>query len=200
MLEIIKQIKSAIILLIVLSILTGIIYPAMVTIVAQLIFPWKANGSLLQHNQKIIGSQLIGQLFSSDKYFWSRPSATVPFSYNAQNSSGSNLGPANSNFLADVKARVDRLRASDPTSKHFVPVDLVTSSASGLDPDISPLAAYYQVSRIAKARKLSESTLQKLIQQEITDRTLKFLGEPRVNVLQLNLALDNLSQQENQPR
>lgn len=188
----IKQIKTAFMLLILFSILTGLIYPAVVTGLAQLLFSWRANGSIMQQNNKIIGSELIGQSFSDPKYFWSRPSATTPFPYNAENSSGSNLGPSNPDFLATVKDRVANLRKADPQNKNLIPVDLVTASGSGLDPEISPLAAFYQVHRVAIARGVSETEIQILIKNRIKNRFLKILGEPRVNVLELNLALDNL--------
>lgn len=186
--EAIKQIKTAIILLIFFSILTGLIYPGIVTAIAQIICPWKANGSLIQVNNKIIGSELIGQSFTDDKYFWSRPSATTPYPYNAENSSGSNLGPSNPALIAAIKERVMSVKHDNV----LIPVDLVTTSGSGLDPHISPLAAYYQVSRIAKARNISEEDVQKLIKNNITTRAFGILGEPTVNVLKLNLALDSL--------
>lgn len=191
--EFIKQIKTSITLLIFFSIFTGLIYPAIITAVSQLFFPWKANGSLIIQNNQIIGSALIGQSFTDAKYFWGRPSATTPFPYNAQHSSGSNLGPSNPNLLTAVKNRIATLRLASPTENQFVPVDLVTSSASGVDPDISPFAAFYQIRRIANARHLPENVVEQLVQNAIQTRTLKIFGEPRVNVLQLNLALDDLS-------
>lgn len=188
-----KQIKIAFILLMLLTILTGVIYPLFVTGLAQLLFPWRANGSLLKQNNKIIGSELIGQSFSDPAYFWSRPSATTPMPYNAANSSGSNMGPTNPDFLATVKNRVIHLHQADLQNKNLIPVDLVTTSASGLDPEISPLAAFYQIPRIAKARGISETKIRIIIEKLILNRSFGILGEPRVNVLQLNLALNNLS-------
>ncbi len=192
-LETLKQLKTALILLIVFTIITGIIYPAFVTGVAQFLFPWRANGSLIIQNNKAVGSALIGQAFTDPKYFWGRPSATTPYPYNAQNSSGSNLGPSNPDLLTAVKARISILNKADPQNLQLIPVDLVTASGSGLDPDISPYAAYYQIHRIAQARGLAELQIQKIIQSLIQYRTLGILGEPRVNVLQLNLALDDLN-------
>lgn len=188
-----KKIKTALLLLLVLTLITGIIYPAIVTLIAQICFPWRANGSLIEHNNQAIGSVLIGQSFTEAKYFWSRPSATIPFPYNAEYSSGSNLGPTNPVLLTAVKARVDALKKLDPTNKRLIPVDLVTASASGLDPDISILAAYYQVPRIAKIRKMNENAIYQLIQNLTTQCSMRILGEARVNVLQLNLALDNIN-------
>ena len=188
--EVMKQIKIALLLLVFFTILTGFIYPGVVTVIAQLICPWKANGSMIEQNGKMVGSVLIGQSFTDVKYFWPRPSATTPYPYNAENSSGSNLGPSNSVLLSAVKDRVAALKKTNP--KSLIPVDLVTASGSGLDPEMSPLAAFYQVPRIAKARHVSEKEIQALVQDSIQPRSLGFLGEPRVNVMQLNLALDNL--------
>ncbi|MGX6643207.1 potassium-transporting ATPase subunit KdpC [Legionella pneumophila] len=190
--EAIEHMKTALIFLIVFTLITGLLYPLAVTGLAQLLFPAKANGSLMKQNDHIIGSQLIGQFFSSPAYFWGRPSATSPYPYNGEASSGSNSGPTNPDFLATVKERVLQLKESTSQNNKGVPVDLVTASGSGLDPDISPYAAYYQASRIAKARNLSLEEVKKLIQKHIKNRTLGILGEPRVNVLELNLALDNL--------
>ena len=194
---VIKQLKTSLIMLILFSTLTGIIYPVLVTGIAQLLFSWRANGSLIEQDNKIVGSVLIGQSFTpldtnSNKYFWSRPSATMPYEYNAQASSGSNMAPSNPAFLAKVSERVGVLQKLDPENKEFIPVDLVTASASGLDPEISPLAALYQVRRIAKARGIPESELVTLVQRLVQKRTFGILGEPRVNVLQLNMALDSL--------
>ncbi len=194
--ETLKLLKTALMLLLLLSLITGFIYPSMITGLAQLLFPWQANGSLIKQHDKAIGSSLIGQSFNSPQYFWGRPSATTPYAYNAGSSSGSNLGPSNPDFLATIKNRVEHLQKSDPRHQRLIPVDLVTASGSGLDPDISPLAALYQVPRIAKARGLSESEVDKLIQHLINNRTLGILGEPYVNVLELNLALDDLQHRQ----
>ena len=190
--EFVGQIRTAFTLLILMTILTGLIYPFIVTGAAQFFFPWQANGSLIANNGKNIGSLLIGQSFTSPGYFWGRPSATSPFPYNGEASAGSNSGPSNLNFLATVQERVNNFKKIDYPKKQLVPVDLVTASGSGLDPEVSPLAAFYQVPRIAKVRHLSEKILEDLVQSQIRYRTLYLLGEPRVNVLQLNLALDNL--------
>ena len=187
-----KQIKTAFILLMIFTLLTGLIYPGVITSLAQILFPWQANGSLVKKNGNNIGSQLIGQSFTDAKYFWGRPSATTPFPYNAANSGGSNSGPNNPDFLKTVQDRVIHLQQADLQNYDLIPVGLVTASASGLDPEISPLAAFYQVPRIAKARKIPESEITALVQSLIKERPLKILGEPRVNVLLLNLALDKL--------
>ena len=192
--EIFKQIKVSLILLAILSILTGLIYPVMVTGIAQLFFSEKSNGSLIQQNDKIVGSKLIGQSFSSVAYFWGRPSATPYFPYNAEQSSGSNMGPLNPNFLTLVKSRVENMRENNPDASDVIPIELVTASASGLDPEISPEAAYYQAPRVAKARGLQIEKVQQIIADATRGRTLGMLGESRVNVLQLNLALDHLIQ------
>lgn len=193
--ESLKQLKTAFLLLIFFTIFTGFIYPALVTAVAQLLFPWQANGSLITQNNTIIGSKLIGQSFTDLKYFWGRPSATSPYPYNALSSAGSNLGPSNPILIAEIKQRIEVLHKADPENKQLIPVDLVTTSGSGLDPDISPLAAYYQIHRVAKARGLSDEVVKKLIDNHITGRVFGILGEPRVNVLQLNIALDQISNQ-----
>jgi potassium-transporting ATPase KdpC subunit len=184
------HLRPALVLLIAFSVLTGLIYPAVVTGIAQLAFPHQANGSLIVRDGKVVGSSLIGQPFDDPKYFWGRPSATSPFPYNAASSSGSNQGPTNPALLDAVKSRVEALRAADPSSPAPVPVDLVTASGSGLDPHISPAAALYQVPRVAKARKLDETAVRRLVEQHTEGRQWGFLGEPRVNVLALNLALD----------
>lgn len=183
-------VRPALTMLLILTVLTGLFYPLAVTGLAQLFFPDQANGSLIVRDGKVIGSKLIGQYFDKPEYFWSRPSATALFPYNAAASGGSNLGPTNPALIEEVKARVAALRAADPGNDSPIPVDLVTSSGSGLDPHISPAAAIYQVKRVARARGLDESTVQTLVTQHTEGRQFGLLGERRVNVLQLNLALD----------
>jgi potassium-transporting ATPase KdpC subunit len=185
-----QLIRPAIVLLVLLSALTGLAYPALVTAIAQIVFPSQANGSLIVRDGKTVGSALIGQPFDDPKYFWGRRSATSPFPYNAAASSGSNLSPANTDLVKAVQDRADAVRAADPGNTTLVPVDLVTASSSGLDPHISPAAALYQIGRVAKARKLDEAAVRLLVEQHTEGRQLGFLGEPRVNVLALNLALD----------
>jgi len=185
----IRQMKTAVLALAVLGILSGLIYPLAITGVAQLLLARQANGSLLLCGGKPTGSRLIGQPFDDPKYFWGRPSATQP-PYDASNSSGSNLGPLNPALLKAVQARIDALRKADPDNRAPVPVDLVTASASGLDPHISPAAAYYQASRVAHARGLREEDVRRLIERHTLGRSLGILGEPGVIVLELNLALD----------
>jgi K+-transporting ATPase ATPase C chain len=184
------HLRAALVSLIALTIVTGVIYPVVVTVIAQLVFPHQANGSLIVKDGKVVGSELIGQPFDDPKYFWGRPSATSPFPYNAAASSGSNLSPTNPALVKSVQERVDALRAADPGNTAPVPVDLVTASGSGLDPHISPAAALYQVNRVAKARKLDPAVVRQLVERHTEGRQLGFLGEPRVNVLALNLALD----------
>ena len=184
------HLRPALILLVVLTVVTGVIYPVVVTVIAQVVFPHQAHGSLIVKDGKVVGSALIGQPFDDPKYFWGRPSATSPFSYNAASSSGSNLSPTNPALVKSVQERVDALRAADPGNTAPVPVDLVTASGSGLDPHISPAAALYQVNRVAKARKLDPAVVRELVERNTEGRQLGFLGEPRVNVLALNLALD----------
>jgi K+-transporting ATPase ATPase C chain len=186
------QIRPALTMLLLLTVLTGLVYPLAVTGLAQVFFPHQANGSLIMREGKVIGSTLIGQYFDKPEYFWGRPSATSPFPYNAAASSGSNLGPTNPVLIEAVKARVAALQAADPGNDAPVPVDLVTASGSGLDPHISPAAALYQAKRVARARGLDEAIVQTLVAEHVEERQFKLLGEQRVNVLQLNLALDTL--------
>ncbi|HTX90478.1 MAG TPA: potassium-transporting ATPase subunit KdpC [Anaerolineales bacterium] len=186
------QIRPALMALLIFTILTGLVYPLVVTGIAQLVFPRQANGSLIVVNGKTVGSTLIGQQFDDPKYFWGRLSATGPYPYNAAASSGSNLGPTNPALLDEVNARIAALKAADPSNTQPIPVDLVTSSGSGLDPDISVAAALYQIPRVARLRGLSESALRTLVNQYTQGRTFGFLGEPRLNVLELNLALDGM--------
>ena len=178
--------------LLIFTILTGLVYPLVVTGISQLVFPRQANGSLIVSNGQTVGSTLIGQQFDDPKYFWGRLSATGPYPYNAAASSGSNLGPTNPALLDAVKARIAALQTADPSNTQLIPVDLVTASGSGLDPDISVAAALYQLPRVARLRGLTESALRTLVDQHTAGRTFGFLGEPRVNVLELNLALDAL--------
>lgn len=190
--EAMSQIKTALILLVLLSAITGLIYPLIVTALAQLLFPYQANGSLILQNSRVVGSEYIGQNFSSLSYFWGRPSMTSPYAYNGEASSGSNNGPTNPNFLALVQERMNQLKKWHSENNQSTPVDLVTASGSGLDPELSPYAAFYQAARVAKLRQLPEAKVLELIKQQIKYRTWGLLGEPRVNVLQLNLALDAL--------
>jgi potassium-transporting ATPase KdpC subunit len=194
-----KEIRPAIIILVLLTLITGLAYPLAMTAIAGVLFPKQAQGSLIEKDGKVIGSALIGQEFKDDKYFHGRPSATtapdpadsaktVPAPYNAANSGGSNLGPTSKALNDRVKDDIDKLRAENPSTP--VPIDLVTTSASGLDPDISPEAALFQVPRVAKARNLSEDRVRQLVTEQTQGRLAGLLGEPRVNVLALNLALD----------
>jgi K+-transporting ATPase ATPase C chain len=192
------QIRPALVTLLFFSILVGLVYPLVVTGFAQVVFPLQASGSLIIDNEKAIGSKLIGQSFDDPKYFWGRLSATGTFPYNAFNaenltgSSGSNYGPLNQALLDAVQARVDALKAADPANTAPVPVDLVTASGSGLDPHISVAAALYQVFRVAKERGMSQDAVRTLVDQYTEGRQFGFLGEPRVNVLRLNLALNGI--------
>jgi K+-transporting ATPase ATPase C chain len=184
------HLRPALVILVLMTLITGVGYPLVVTGIAQTVFRAQANGSLIVKDGKPVGSTLIGQPFDDPKYFWSRPSATSPFADNAGASSGSNLSPTNPDLVKAVQGRVDALRAADPGNDAPVPVDLVTASGSGLDPHISPAAALYQVSRVAKARKLDPEAVRQLVERHTEGRFLGLLGEPRVNVLALNLALD----------
>jgi K+-transporting ATPase ATPase C chain len=197
-----KEIRPAIVFILALTILTGLVYPLVMTGIAGVIFPYQAQGSMIEQGGKVVGSALIGQEFTSDRYFHGRPSATVapdpndasktvPAPYNAANSGGSNLGPTNKALIERVQGDVEKLKQENASAA--VPIDLVTTSGGGLDPHISPQAAFFQVSRVAKARNLPEDLVRQLVEQRIEARTLGLLGEPRVNVLALNLALDGLS-------
>jgi K+-transporting ATPase ATPase C chain len=188
-----SQIRPALMSLLIFTVLVGLLYPLVVTGIAQLVFPHQANGSLIVVNGKTVGSTLIGQQFTDPKYFWGRLSATGPYPYNAAASSGSNLGPTNPALLDEVKARIAALKAADPGNTQPIPVDLVTSSGSGLDPDISVAAALYQLPRVARLRGLTQSAVLALVNKYTQGRTLGFLGEPTVNVLELNLALDGIN-------
>lgn len=172
------------------TVITGLVYPVVVTAIGQAVFPHQANGSLIEKDGKPVGSELIGQQFDAPYYFWGRLSATMPNPYNPQSSGGSNLGPTNPALADEVKGRIQALHDADPTNAAPVPVDLVTSSGSGLDPDISPAAAAYQAARVARARGLTRGQVDELIVQNTSGRQLGMLGEPRVNVLAVNLALD----------
>ncbi len=187
-----SQLRPALVSFTLLSVLLGLIYPLVVTGIAQMAFPYQANGSVMSANGQATGSRLIGQPFDDPKYIWGRLSATSPFPYNSAASSGSNYGPMNPDYLKAVQARIDALKAADPGNTAPIPVDLVTASGSGLDPQISVAAALYQAPRVARVRHLSEAIVEQLIAQNTQNRQLGVLGEPRVNVLQLNLALDAL--------
>ncbi|MBU9402562.1 potassium-transporting ATPase subunit KdpC [Burkholderia multivorans] len=183
-------IRPLVVIFVVLTAVTGLAYPAVLTAFGQAVFPWQANGSLIERNGQVVGSALIGQSFDAPKYFWGRLSATSPMPYNAAGSGGSNLGPLNPSLAEQVKARIAALRGAGTDLSKPVPVDLVTASASGLDPEITPAAAAYQIERVANARRLSRETVAQLVAANTTGRQFGVLGEPRVNVLKLNLALD----------
>lgn len=185
-----SQLRPALVALVALTLITGLLYPLVVTGIAQVLFPRQANGSLILVDGKPVGSSLIGQPFEAAKYFWSRPSATSPVPYNAAASSGSNLGPTNEVLMKAVQVRIDALKTADPANLLPIPVDLVTASGSGLDPHISPAAAEYQVWRIARVRSLDETFVRSLVTKHTEGHQFGVLGEPRVNVLALNLALD----------
>jgi K+-transporting ATPase ATPase C chain len=187
-----KHLRSSIIAIFLFTVLTGVLYPLAVTGIAQFMFPGKANGSMIVKDGKSLCSELIGQSFNDPKYFWSRLSATGPFAYNAGASSGSNYGPLNPALLEAVQKRIKDLKDADPQNTKLIPVDLVTTSGSGLDPHISVAAALYQLPRVARNRKISEERIRSLVDQYTEGRQLGFLGEPRVNVLKLNLALNGI--------
>jgi potassium-transporting ATPase KdpC subunit len=199
-----REIRPAIVFIIALTLITGLVYPLAMTGIAGVLFPYQAQGSLIEKDGKVMGSELIGQDFESDRYFHGRPSATlgpdpkdpsktVAQPYNAINSMGSNLGPTNKALIDRIKGDTDKLKAENPSAQ--VPIDLVTTSGSGLDPDLSPAGALFQVPRIAKARNMSEDSVRQLVNEHVQGRTLGFIGEPRVNVLALNLALDGAGKQ-----
>lgn len=188
-----KELKPAVVVFGLLTVLTGAVYPALITGIAQVAFPDQSNGSLIVQDGKTVGSRLIGQIFSDPGHFWVRPSVTAPMSFNAASSGGSNLGPLNPALEEAVKGRIEALKASDPTQTAPIPVDLVTASGSGLDPHISVAAAQWQAPRIARLRDLPEAKVRELIASHTEGRQLGILGEPRVNVLELNLGLDKLT-------
>ncbi len=190
-----SELRPALILFALLTLLTGVLYPLVVTGVGQAIFPRQSNGSVIQSGDRVVGSRLLGQSFASPRYFWSRPSATGTQPYNGAASGGSNQGPTNPALVDAVRERIAALHAADPGKQAPVPIDLVTASGSGLDPHISPAAAEYQLARVARARNMSEDAVRRVVAAATDGRTFGILGEPRVNVLELNLALDELAQQ-----
>jgi K+-transporting ATPase ATPase C chain len=183
-------VRQALLVFVALTVITGVVYPVVMTVIAQVVFPHQANGSLIERDGKVVGSELIGQQFDDPKYFWSRPSATAP-AYNGAASTGSNYGPTNPAQLDAVKSRVENIRKAHPEQTGPIPVDLVTASGSGLDPHISPAAAEFQVVRVAKARNLDVEVVRDLVKKHTAGRQLGVLGEPRLNVLELNLELNN---------
>ena len=185
-----RELRTVVVMFFLLAVVTGLVYPLLVTVVAQLAFPHQANGSLIRENDKLVGSELLGQSFEEPKYFWGRPSATSAFANDASASTGSNFGPTNPAQLDAVKNRLKAIRKAQPDQTGPAPVELVTASASGLDPHISPAAAEYQAQRVATARGISVDQVRKLVTEHTEGRTLGLLGEPRVNVLLLNLSLD----------
>lgn len=185
-------VRPAVVLLGLFSVLTGLLYPALVTGLAAVLFPREARGSLIEKDGRVVGSVLVGQPFDDPAYFWGRPSATGPHPYNAAASTGSNLGPTNPALTEAVRTRIAALRGADPSQRAPVPVDLVTASGSGLDPHVSPAAAYYQVGRVARSRGVPEASVRRLVDAAVEGRTMGILGEPRVNVLELNLRLDTV--------
>jgi len=191
-----SQLRPTLFLFFLFTLITGLLYPLIITGVGKTLFPFQSSGSLITQDNKVIGSQLIGQSFTDPSFFWGRPSATSPTAYNPLPSSASNLGPLNPALIQAVTHRVHTLQQAHPTNKDLVPIDLVTASASGLDPEISPASAFYQAERVATLRNIPVERVNALIVQHIQDRQFKILGEPRVNVLQLNLALLQMSKSE----
>ena len=185
-----KELRTALVAFLALTVVTGVLYPAVVTLLGRVAFASQISGSILERDGRVVGSRLLGQPFSAPGYFWSRPSATGPMPYNGAASSGSNLGPSNPTLAAGVTARIEALRAADPGNSRPVPVDLVTASGSGLDPHISIAGAEYQIERVARARGLDPAAVAGLVRDHTEERTFGVLGEPRINVLELNLALD----------
>jgi K+-transporting ATPase ATPase C chain len=185
-----SNLRPALVMIVLMTVLLGGVYPAAVTAIASALFPWQAGGSLIEQDGRTVGSALIGQAFADPKHFWSRPSATAPYPYNASASSGSNMGPSNPALTDAVAGRVEALRNADPNHAAEVPVDLVTASGSGLDPHISPAAAQFQMDRVARVRGMDPAKVRALVERFTEDRQFGFFGEPRVNVLRLNLALD----------